>query len=82
MSIVVFTRQGCPLCAEGIAIARSVFGGDGVALVDVDLDLELLERYTDRVPVIETEDGAVIDEGIISEQVIRAFRAGTTCSPR
>lgn len=71
MRVVVYTRQACPLCDKGIAVARSVFGADNVDLVDVDLDLNLLELYTDRVPVIETEDGAVIDEGLIDESTLR-----------
>lgn len=74
MKVVIFTRQACPLCDKGIAVARSVFGEDRVTLVDVDLDLELMERYTNRVPVIETEDGVVIDEGVITEHSLRVFR--------
>ena len=73
MDVIVFTRAGCPLCDAGIALARSVFADARVDLVDVDLDLALLERYTDRVPVIETSDGTVIDEGRISESRLRAF---------
>ena len=73
MRVIVYTRRGCPLCDKGIARAHSVFGEDQVTLVDVDLDLGLLERYTERVPVIETEDGVVIDEGIISETVLRGY---------
>jgi hypothetical protein len=41
--------------------------------VDVDLDLDLMEKYTDRVPVIETVDGVVVDEGIIEESTLRSF---------
>lgn len=50
-----------------------MFGEDQITLVDVDLDLELMEKYTNRVPVIETPDGVVIDEGIIAEEALRAF---------
>ncbi|RLE12703.1 MAG: hypothetical protein DRJ28_08620 [Actinobacteria bacterium] len=71
--VIIYTRQACPLCEKGIAAARSVFGGNQITLVDVDLDIGLMERYTDRVPVIETEDGEIIDEGIISESMLRAF---------
>ncbi|VAW04531.1 hypothetical protein MNBD_ACTINO01-2168 [hydrothermal vent metagenome] len=78
MRVIVYTRRGCPLCDKGIARAYSVFGEDQVTLVDVDLDLRLLERYTDRVPVIESEDGAVIDEGLIREEALRAFLARST----
>ncbi|GMQ93752.1 MAG: hypothetical protein BMS9Abin12_1232 [Acidimicrobiia bacterium] len=73
MSILIYTRQACPLCLEGIAVARFVFGEDQITLVDVDLDLELMEKYTNRVPVIETPDGVVIGEGIITERVLREF---------
>lgn len=71
MRVVVYTRRACPLCDKGIAVARSVFGADNVELVDIDLDLSLLEQYTDRVPVIETEHGVVIDEGLIDESTLR-----------
>lgn len=75
MQVTVYTRQGCPLCDEGVAMARSVFGGRNVALVDVDLDLELLEKYTNRVPVVEAISGAVVAEGIIGEASLRSSLA-------
>jgi len=75
VKIIVYTRQACPLCAAGISKANEVFGADSVSLIDVDLDLDLLERYTDRVPVIETEDGMVIDEGLIDSQTLQSFHA-------
>lgn len=73
MNVIVYTRQDCPLCSTGIAVAEDVFGADHVTLVDIDLDLVLMERYTERVPVVETVDGTVIDEGIIEEATLRAF---------
>lgn len=76
MQVTIFTRQGCPICDEGIAIALDVFGGDRIELIDVDLDLALLEKYTDRVPVIETETGEVIAEGVILENSLREFVRG------
>ncbi len=73
MRVTVYTRQGCPLCEEGIAIARSVFGVEAVILVDVDLDLDLLDRFDYRVPVISADDGTVIDEGRVEESVLRSY---------
>ena len=73
MEVFVYTRQACPLCEKGVAVALSVFGEMAVTLVDVDLDLDLMEKYTDRVPVIETAAGIVIDEGIIEESTLRGF---------
>ena len=73
MNVIVYTRRDCPLGQEGIDLTERVFGAGYVELVDVDLDMGLMERYTERVPVIETEDGVVIDEGIISESALREF---------
>jgi hypothetical protein len=73
VEIIVYTRRNCPLCDVGIAAARSVFGEGNVMLVDVDLELSLLEKYTDRVPVIETSTGQVVDEGVISASSLREF---------
>jgi len=63
------------MCDAGIALAGQVFGSTVIELVDVDLDLALLEKYTVRVPVIEDADGTVIDEGIISEAKLIAWEA-------
>jgi hypothetical protein len=71
--IRIFTRQGCPLCDAGIDLVRKVFAPVDIELIDVDLDLALLERYGDRVPVIEDSDGMIIDEGIVSEAVLRDY---------
>ena len=73
MNVIVYTRAGCPLCETGVALAHRVFGVDNVTLVDVDLDLDLLERYNERVPVITSADGTVIDEGIISATALERF---------
>ena len=73
MNVIIYTRRDCPLCEKGIDLTERVFGAGHVALVDVDLDMTLMERYTDRVPVIETENGVVIDEGLIEESTLRSF---------
>ena len=76
MDVIIHTRQGCPLCEKGEAAALAVFGEAALTLVDVDLDLDLMEKYTDRVPVIETADGEVIAEGIVDESALRDFVDG------
>lgn len=78
VQIRIFTRQGCPLCDAGIELARDVFGPASLELIDVDLDLKLLERYSDRVPVIEDSEGTIIDEGIISEEVLAEYAIRNT----
>jgi thiol-disulfide isomerase/thioredoxin len=73
-SITFYTRVGCPLCDKALGQLEPLAQAYGVTIemVDIDLDLELLERYNDRVPVIETADGSVIDEGIVDASVITA----------
>lgn len=75
MRVVVYTRQACPLCDLGIAAARAVFGTENVTLVDVDLDIGLLQTYSDRVPVVETPEGNCIAEGLVSELALRDFNS-------
>ena len=73
-----YTRQGCPLCDEALDVTRPLARAAGVRidLIDIDLDLALLEMYNDRVPVIEAENGDVIDEGIVEADVVRKFLRG------
>ena len=48
----LYTRQNCPLCEKAKRAIRD--SGAAVALeeVDVDLDLDLLRRFTNDVPVV------------------------------
>lgn len=52
-TVTFYTRRGCSLCEEGLAILRHVAAGRDLAIeeVDVDADPELRARYTDLVPV-------------------------------
>ena len=73
-SIRFYTRAGCPLCDKALEqlgpLARR--HGVDVEIIDIDLDLDLLKRYDHRVPVIESTDGTVIDEGIVDASAISA----------
>ena len=55
MDVVLYTRQNCPLCDK--AKATLVAAGITPQEIDVDLDLDLLRRFGDDVPVIYI-DGA------------------------
>jgi glutaredoxin len=71
-SITFYTRVACPLCDKALEQLEPLARKHGVdiEIVDIDLDLDLLERYNHRVPVIESADGSVIDEGIVDASVI------------
>lgn len=55
--VVVYSRQGCHLCEEAIAVVeRLVTPPHTVEVVDIDTDPALVDAYTIRVPVV-TVDG-------------------------
>jgi len=71
-SIRFYTRAGCPLCDEALSQVKPLARRNGVdiEMIDIDLDLDLLERYDHRVPVIVDDHGTVIDEGIVDASVL------------
>ena len=61
-SITYVTRKGCTLCDEALPgiqtwVERLQLGMD---VVDVDESPELLERFGDEVPVVLSDEGAVL----------------------
>lgn len=52
--VLVYTREGCHLCAVAESDVARICGGLGLGFrtVDVDTDPELRAEYGDRVPVI------------------------------
>jgi glutaredoxin len=69
--VIVYTRQGCHLCAQAEAVERRVARGHDVRLVDIDADVALTERYTVRVPVV-TVDGTEVAEFQVDPAALRA----------
>jgi glutaredoxin len=49
--VVLYTRVGCHLCDDALALLQS--HGLEPHLVDVDTDSELRERFNECVPVVE-----------------------------
>jgi glutaredoxin len=60
--VVVFTREGCHLCATAEAQVAEICAetGDTWVRVDIDIDADLRERFTEQVPVTFV-DGAQHD---------------------
>ena len=73
--VVLYTRDGCSLCAEARLVVDGVLrelpGGAGeVTEVDVDGDLELRAEYGDLVPVV------TVDDVVVGYYTIEAERLG------
>jgi len=68
MEVTVYTRAGCHLCDEAVAL----LGRFGLTsrLVDIDADPALRERYTDCVPVVFF-DGRERFRGRIDPRLLR-----------
>lgn len=73
---ILYTRQGCHLCEEALAVLRR--HGLAPELVDIDTDPELLARYDACVPVVVI-DGRERFRGRIDERLLlRLLRAAKT----
>ncbi len=62
------TKADCPLCAaaEPLVERWAARTGAEVSTIDIAEDRELAARFSERVPVVLAEDGAVLTEGRIS----------------
>ena len=73
--VTLYTRAGCHLCEEAAAsleaIARDI--PIEVTPVDVDLDMELLHRFNDLVPVVAVADEVVTTAPIDLDAIRRAI---------
>ncbi len=52
VTVDVYTREGCGLCARAERLVAAEAGGASVRLIDIDEVDELLARYHVRVPVV------------------------------
>jgi hypothetical protein len=59
--VVLYRREGCHLCEEVEAEARSLGITQNMITVDVDRDPELQARYFLRVPVVEVGGAEVFE---------------------
>jgi glutaredoxin len=56
MALVFYTRENCGLCDQAKALVNIGGLADRVRMVDIDDDLDLIQRYGDQVPVILNEE--------------------------
>ena len=71
--VVLVGRQGCHLCDEARDVVRRVAAETGSTWteVDVDADAQLLQAYSDQVPVVLV-DGRQHDFWRVDERRLRA----------
>jgi len=65
--VILYTRQGCHLCDDALAMLRR--HGLAPQLVDIDADESLRQRYNECVPVVEI-DGKERFRGRVNEVLL------------
>jgi len=77
VNVVLYTRPGCHLCDDALAVLERVRAELPFALEarDIERDDDLLRRYLERIPVVEL-DGEELFEFFIDEGELRR-RLGT-----
>jgi glutaredoxin len=68
MDVVLYTRQGCHLCDEALALLKR--HGLNPSLVDIDADSDLQAQFDHCVPVV-TIDGKVRFRGLVNETLLK-----------
>lgn len=74
---ILYSRQGCHLCDDALAILRR--NGLTPRLVDIDADPQLAARYGTSVPVVEI-DGRERFRGHVNEVLLRRILADASRS--
>jgi len=70
--VTVYTRERCGLCRTAEEVVARVAGRIAdIAVVDIDTDPELVDRYTVRVPVVVV-DGVEVAEYRVDPRRLRA----------
>ena len=87
MRLVVYSRDGCGLCAELIEELAPLLAGQGLefTVADVDRDATLKRRYGLRVPVLTLDgewlcngrlDRAALERGLLAAKAAAASGDG------
>ena len=72
LHVLMYTRQGCHLCAEAwdVLVANQKSWGFRLDQIDVDTDWSLIGKYGDCVPVVLV-NGTVRFRGKVNEVLLR-----------
>lgn len=70
-TLVFFSKDDCPLCDKGLAVAQRLATRHGLRIekVDIESDPALMDQYAERVPVLELDE-AELGWGLLSERAI------------
>lgn len=61
MSVRFYHREQCHLCEEALALLHQAGIAEQIQMIDIDSDPELGVAYGLRIPVVETDNGQVLE---------------------
>lgn len=73
--LVLYTRPGCHLCDQALAVVNSVESIGQVQKRDISGNLELVSRYAGRIPVLVRTDGQELEWPFSASDVERLTQA-------
>ena len=56
MGLLFYTREPCELCEKALRLITEGGLSERVEVVNIDDDLELIQRYGDQVPVVRNDE--------------------------
>ncbi len=56
MALILYSRSQCSLCDKAEALLAEGGFGNVYRKIDIDSDLNLIQRYGDQIPVLLSED--------------------------
>ncbi len=75
MTVLVYTRNGCHLCDDALAILKA--HGLDPRLIDIDAEPWLRDQFNECVPVVEI-DGKIRFRGRVDPMLLRRLLTGGT----
>ncbi|MFP5380452.1 MAG: glutaredoxin family protein [Vicinamibacteria bacterium] len=75
-AVVLYTKPGCHLCDEALALLDELAPAYGLAITSVDIttDASLFERYRYEIPVVVCEGREVAKGRIAEARLVDALR--------
>ncbi|MGK7297074.1 MAG: glutaredoxin family protein [Candidatus Wenzhouxiangella sp. M2_3B_020] len=56
MGLLFYTREPCELCEKALRLITEGGLSERIEIVNIDDDLELIQRYGDQVPVVRNDE--------------------------
>lgn len=75
-TVTLYTKNGCPLCAEAEAILTELTASHNIRIekIDITADQKVFEKYQYEIPVMIFEDGSMLSGRIEISEIIECLK--------